>query len=60
MYKATITDIVFCWVLSIVGITAFIYGLDTVINSPWHGAGLLISFGGLIMVAVSATESGKL
>lgn len=60
MDTPTITDILFCWVLSIVGVMSFIYGLDTVINTPWHGAGLWITFGGLIMIGVSVTESGKL
>ena len=59
MTKPT-TNILFCWTFSIIGAMSFSYGLDTVINSHWHGAGLLIAIAGLIMVAVSGHESLKL
>jgi hypothetical protein len=54
------TDILFCWTFSIIGAMAFSYGLDTVINSSYHGAGLLIAIAGLLMITVSGNESLKL
>ena len=60
MYKATLTDIIFCWAFSIIGAVSFGFGLDTCLNSSYHGAGLMLTFGGLILIGVSATESGKL
>ncbi len=57
---ATLTDIIFCWTLSIVGVMSFIYGLDTALYSSYHGAGLMLSIGGLLMIAASGHESMKL
>jgi hypothetical protein len=42
------------------GAVAFTSGLDAVLNTSYHGAGLMLSIAGLIMIGVSATESGKL
>jgi uncharacterized membrane protein len=59
MTKPT-TNILFCWTFSITGVMAFSYGLDTVINSSYHGAGLMLAIAGLIMIAISGHESLKL
>jgi hypothetical protein len=60
MRKATITDIVFCWTFTVSGAVAFTSGLDAVLHSPYHGMGLMLTIAGLVMLGVSATESGKL
>ena len=60
MGKETITDILFCWTFTIFGAVAFTGGLDAVLNTNYHGMGLMLSIAGLIMLGVSATESGKL
>jgi hypothetical protein len=58
--KATFTDLLFCWTFSILGAVSFGFGLDTCLNSSYHGAGLMLALGGLILLGVSANESGKL
>jgi len=58
--KATFTDIAFCWTFTVSGAVAFTSGLDAVLHSQYHGMGLMISIAGLVMLGVSATESGKL
>lgn len=55
----TKTDILFCWIFAVGGVLAFSYGLDTCLNSSYHGAGLLIAIAGLLMVALSTIDSGK-
>jgi hypothetical protein len=60
MTKSTITDIIFCWTLSISGLIAFSMGIDTALYSNYHGAGLMLAIAGLIMIAVSGNESLKL
>jgi hypothetical protein len=60
MYKATRTDIIFCWTFSIIGVMAFIYGLDTALYSTYHGAGLMLAVAGLSMIGISGHESMKL
>jgi Zn-dependent alcohol dehydrogenase len=60
MRNETMTDIIFCWVFTTLGAVAFTSGLDAVLNTNYHGMGLMIAIAGLIMIGVSATESGKL
>jgi hypothetical protein len=60
MISSTFTDILFCWTFSILGLLAFSMGIDTALNSIYHGAGLLLAIGGLCMIAVSGNESLKL
>ena len=55
----TFTDILFCWTFAIVGLTAFSYGLDTCLDSSWHGAGLFVALAGLGMLAMSTIDSNK-
>jgi hypothetical protein len=54
------TDILFCWTFSSLGLLAFSMGIDAALYSSYHGAGLMIAVGGLLMVAVSGNESLKL
>jgi hypothetical protein len=58
--KTTFTDILFCFIFSILGLLAFSMGIDTALYSSYHGAGLMIAIAGLIMIAVSGQESMKL
>jgi hypothetical protein len=58
--KSTFIDILFCFTFSILGLLAFSMGIDTALYSSYHGAGLLIAVGGLLMVAISGHESMKL
>jgi hypothetical protein len=58
--KTTFTDILFCFTFSILGVLAFSMGIDTALFSNYHGAGLMLSIGGLLMIAVSGQESMKL
>jgi hypothetical protein len=60
MTKSTFTDIIFCWTFSILGLIAFSMGIDTALYSNYHGAGLMLSIAGLLMIAVSGHESLKL
>jgi hypothetical protein len=60
MTKPTFTDILFCFTFSIAGVLAFSMGIDTALYSNWHGAGLMLAVGGLLMVAISGHESLKL
>ena len=55
----TRTDILFCWTFAVGGVTTFSYGLDTCLHSSYHGAGLMLTIVGLIMVALSTIDSGK-
>ena len=58
--KTTFTDILFCFTFSILGLLAFSMGIDTALYSSYHGAGLMLSIAGLIMIAISGHESLKL
>jgi hypothetical protein len=58
--KSTFIDILFCFTFSILGLLAFSMGIDTALYSSYHGAGLMLSIGGLLMIAVSGHESLKL
>jgi hypothetical protein len=58
--RATITDVLFCFSFSILGLVAFSWGIDTALYSNYHGAGLMLAIGGLLMVAASGHESMKL
>jgi hypothetical protein len=60
MTKPTFTDILFCFTFSVLGLLAFSMGVDTALYSSYHGAGLMLSIAGLIMIAVSGQESMKL
>jgi hypothetical protein len=60
MTKPTFTDILFCFTFSVLGLLAFSMGVDTALYSSYHGAGLMLSIAGLIMIAVSGHESLKL
>jgi hypothetical protein len=60
MAKPTFTDILFCFTFSILGLVAFSWGIDTALYSSYHGAGLMLAVGGLLMVAISGHESLKL
>jgi hypothetical protein len=60
MVKPIFIDIAFCWTFTVSGAVAFTSGLDAVLNTNYHGMGLMIAIAGLIMLGVSATESGKL
>jgi formate hydrogenlyase subunit 3/multisubunit Na+/H+ antiporter MnhD subunit len=58
---STKIDIIFCLVFSIVGLLVMMYGLDYCLYSEHYaGAGLMLSIGGLLMIAVSGHESLKL
>ena len=54
------TDILFCWTFTILGLLAFSMGIDTALYTSYHGAGLLIALAGLLMITVSGHESLKL
>jgi hypothetical protein len=58
--RTTFTDVLFCFTFSILGLLAFSMGIDTALYSSYHGAGLMLSIGGLLMIAVSGHESLKL
>jgi hypothetical protein len=58
--KSTFIDILFCFTFSILGLLAFSMGIDTALYSSYHGAGLMLAVGGLLMVAISGHESLKL
>jgi hypothetical protein len=58
--RATFTDVLFCFSFSILGLVAFSWGIDTALYSNYHGAGLMLAVGGLLMIAVSGHESMKL
>jgi hypothetical protein len=58
--KSTFIDILFCFTFSILGLLAFSMGIDTALYSSYHGAGLMLAVGGLLMVAISGHESMKL
>jgi hypothetical protein len=60
MNKTTFIDVLFCFTFSILGLVAFSWGIDTALYSSYHGAGLMLAVGGLLMVAVSGNESLKL
>jgi hypothetical protein len=60
MTRPTFTDVLFCWTFSTLGAVSFGFGLDTCLNSNYHGAGLMLAVGGLVMIAVSGHESMKL
>jgi hypothetical protein len=60
MNKTTFIDVLFCFTFSILGLVAFSWGIDTALYSNWHGAGLMLAVGGLLMVAISGHESMKL
>jgi hypothetical protein len=60
MIKPTVTDVLFCFTFSILGLLAFNMGIDTALYSSYHGAGLLIAIAGLLMITVSGHESLKL
>jgi hypothetical protein len=58
--RTTFTDVLFCFTFSILGLLAFSMGIDTALYSSYHGAGLMLAVGGLLMVAISGHESLKL
>jgi hypothetical protein len=58
--RTTFTDILFCFIFSILGLLAFSMGIDTALYSSYHGAGLMIAIAGLSMIAVSGHESLKM
>jgi hypothetical protein len=58
--RATFTDVLFCFSFSILGLVAFSWGIDTALYSNYHGAGLMLAVGGLLMVAASGHESLKM
>jgi hypothetical protein len=58
--RTTFTDVLFCFTFSILGLFAFSMGIDTALYSSYHGAGLMLAVGGLLMVAISGHESLKL
>jgi hypothetical protein len=60
MAKPTFTDILFCFIFSILGLLAFSMGIDTALYSSYHGAGLMLAIAGLLMIGVSGHESMKL
>jgi hypothetical protein len=60
MVKPTLTDVLFCFTFSILGVLAFSMGIDTALYSSYHGAGLMLAIAGLLMIAVSGHESMKL
>jgi hypothetical protein len=60
MNKTTFIDVLFCFTFSILGLLAFSMGIDTALYSSYHGAGLMLAVGGLLMVAISGHESLKL
>jgi hypothetical protein len=55
----TRTDIIFSWTFAIAGTVTFSYGLDTCLDSSWHGAGLLVAVAGLVMLGLSTVDSNK-
>ena len=59
MAKPTFTDILFCWTFALAGVVILSYGLDTCLNSPYHGAGLFVALAGLGMLAMSTIDSDK-
>jgi hypothetical protein len=60
MTSSNVTDLIFCWAFSILGLAAFSMGVDTALYTSYHGAGLMIAIAGLIMIAVSGQESLKM
>lgn len=59
MAKPTFTDILFCWTFAVAGLIAFSFGIDTVLNSNYHGAGLFVALAGLAMLGLSTIDSDK-
>lgn len=55
----TITDLIFSYVSVVCGIMLFSYGIDTALDTSYHGLGLMLSIVGIGFVAMSTIDSDK-
>lgn len=55
----TLTDLVFSYTSVICGILLFSYGIDTALDTDYHGLGLMLSIVGIGLVAMSTIDCDK-